>query len=161
MSPPTPTKTSTTSHKRTRLPNRYSYGLVHFVSFLLKTLNNRVSPYLFFLPVPLGLGETPRSQGRIEISTSWVLSAMTWGRLPLPLESQSHELWGASHRIQSEKRRNSCCIGAGHLSTWYKDPRLSRGVDQDWWASEENFSVARCRGSKESVCACVKFRRRD
>ena len=51
--------------------------------------------------------------------------------LSLQLQSQSQE-WdsrGTSHRRHSEKRRNLHCIGAEPaepLTTWYKDPHLSR-----------------------------------
>ena len=53
--------------------------------------------------------------------------------MPLQLQSQSRE-WdsmGASHRRESEKRRNSRCIGAEPL--WYKNLRLSKvrtGTDE-------------------------------
>ena len=68
------------------------------------------------------------------VSLESVVLAEFW-LMPLQPQSQSRE-WdsmGASHRRESEKRRNSRCIGAEPLSIWYKDPRLSKvgpGTDE-------------------------------
>ena len=85
-------------------------------------------------------------------SVNWVLTDIATPPTPIPIPRMRFNR--ASHRRQSEKRRNSRCIGAGPVSTWYRDPGLS-WVRPGLMSFRGRLGVALCRANKESIWVFV------